>query len=496
MCPICGACPRIGCVLYVVHMFHTWSDTYGQDMACVCHTWCHTIGLLRSLIIYISEQTYQAKFRISYFVEVDPPASYPGLSSTDERRAMRIAEIAFMALFDDTRQLVADGVRSDIASRVLQAETPLQKSKETKRGKDREKYLKEWLKSEQPLKYGHGGGGETFQALLQAVVPAEMDIAYGLPNITDHSMTRSRLVDLLIAMSTPSSPSRPSAPVMKDGTFLPVLKEAHRILLVLSQETTNDSRRSFVSSYFFRAIEHLRISFVPSHPSSPSGPGAPRTKPVFNSWALLGLPQSRPLHHPLPQPSAYPSSSQQAADVALASTLASDSNSEWFVKPITLATLHTVLHKTSLPADFAAVSHGKEEYVTNTYNWVRANYDGTNTIHHFALVVSIIASSLIPRLFMPKDVKSHFLGADSREGVRKAYHTVPWVIREKKGMADASIFISMFTTFIIALYEPTSPLRQHIDQSPRKGLGNAWTDKHSMLPLSFPSSVYSRIFSF
>ena len=47
-------------------------------------------------------------------------------------------------------------------------------------------------------------------------------------------------------------------------------------------------------------------------------------------------------------------------------------------------------------------------------------------------------------------------------------------------MTDQAIFFGMFTTFILAHYEPASPLRWHMQDSVKMGLGNAWTTKYCM----------------
>jgi hypothetical protein len=73
--------------------------------------------------------------------------------------------------------------------------------------------------------------------------------------------------------------------------------------------------------------------------------------------------------------------------------------------------------------------------------------------------------------------KSAFRDADPQT-VAAIYRNIDWVSRNKKGMKKKSIFICMFTTFIIALYEPKSPLRIHIQNTPRMGLGDVWTEKH------------------
>jgi hypothetical protein len=55
---------------------------------------------------------------------------------------------------------------------------------------------------------------------------------------------------------------------------------------------------------------------------------------------------------------------------------------------------------------------------------------------------------------------------------------------QQEGMKVTSIFVMMFTTYIITLYKPASPLHQHINSSSKKCLSNPWTEKHCMHSLS------------
>jgi hypothetical protein len=391
---------------------------------------------------------------------------------------MRIAEIAFRSLFDDTKQLVADGVRNDVAIQITQAKSDEKRRAAESRGKEREKFLKKWLSLDCPLAYGRHDAHETFQALVMAVVSDPSHISHGLPNLHDHAMTRPVFVEKLLAMSSPLNRSAPCAPIMRDGSFLPLLVEAHQNLISLSQETDEKAQSTFVQKFFLRTIEYLRICFVPSHIPRTGAPGAPHRKPVFTSWAHLGLRDDRPLRA-LPQTRLLTPTSQSFAEMALGDALANDSNADWLSNGLTIDALHTILNKTRLPQDYSPPTPANELYVDQTYAWVRDAYDGRRPSHHLALIVAIIASSFLPNLFMPKDVsKLPFISATSPDQVRDIYNNIDWVERRTRGMSDRSIFISMITTFIIGLYEPGSPLRQHMASLPKAGLGNPWTQKH------------------
>jgi hypothetical protein len=131
-------------------------------------------------------------------------------------------------------------------------------------------------------------------------------------------------------------------------------------------------------------------------------------------------------------------------------------------------------------------------YVDDTYRWVKDNYNGTKPVHHLALLVGmIVASSLLPNLFIPTGLKTHFVHANSPDEVRRIFDEMEWECKPKKGMVERSVFVTMFTTFIIALYEEDSPLRKHMDAAQRSGLGEKWTKKHGQLFKRFSTSRFS-----
>jgi len=195
---------------------------------------------------------------------------------------MRILEIAFNEFFNDTKQLVAEGVRQDIH---LRLSNPPQDDHDNSSdlhhcAKDCETNLKRWLKSDNPLAYGHKDKNDTFKTLLQAVVPDKEDIVHGLPHMSHHAMTPSALVSSLMAMLRPHFPAAPYAPVLSNGSFLPTLKLAHSKLIRLAGAEDPDA---FVKAMFLHAIKYLDISFIPFHLPRTGSRGAPNKKPIYNS---------------------------------------------------------------------------------------------------------------------------------------------------------------------------------------------------------------------
>jgi hypothetical protein len=430
-------------------------------------------------------QAYQAFFRISHPLTVNLQKPYPGINDDLENRAMCMLEITFQEFFSDTKQLVEQGVLNDIKQCVSQAHSDDDKSAAYQRGKEREKSLKHWLKLTNPLAYGHRDQNKTYESLLQAVVADAEDIPLGLPHMMQHGMAPSDFVKSLISMSHPNTPTRPHAPVLSNGSFLPTLKIAHERIIFLVRSNNNGRRdpKSFVTGMFSHIVRHLDISFVPSHLPQSGSRGAPNTKPVYNSWAYLSLrDQSTPL--PLPRASNAPSSSQRAASFALHNALAHDSNAAWSILPLHLANIASIVHKAGLPIDYATPSPSNVSYVNETFEWVKKVYDSRKPLHHLALLISLIVTCLCPQLFLPVNPSPRplFVNADTKDKVRDVYNSLPWEERPKKGCRDETILVPMFTTFIIALYEPTSPLRIHMQASSKGGLGDAWTAKYCNYP--------------
>ena len=72
---------------------------------------------------------------------------------------MRILNIAIDAFFDDTRDLVAEGVKTDIKLRLANSSQD-DHARVAARAKSREESLKSWSKQKYPLAYGVEDGHE------------------------------------------------------------------------------------------------------------------------------------------------------------------------------------------------------------------------------------------------------------------------------------------------------------------------------------------------
>ncbi len=391
------------------------------------------------------------------------------------KKAIHICEIAFDAFFEDTKHLVAAGVRADIAHRKSTASSREELSEVLSRSALRESSLASWLKVSFPLAYGRQGGDEIYRLLLQAISSEDDAVQHGLPNSDEFRTTRYDFVTSLLNMSTHVRPSPPKAPILRNGSFLPVLKVAHKSLLELTNDLEKERQMDFIVEALTTSLKRFKIQFFPAQKPKTRTAGAPNTKPMFNSWGKISV-KDKHTHRPSKKASIP---TVDPATVAFNNAIATDCNADWLANNVNLMNLKSVLCKMTLPTDFTIPTLTNDPYVNDTYRWVEENYNGTKPLHHLALLVAIIvASSILPNLFMPPNLKNLFMDADSKDDVRRIFADIDWISKSKKGMADRAIFISMFTTFIIAIYEEDSPLRKHMDSAQRRGLGDVWTSKH------------------
>jgi hypothetical protein len=180
--------------------------------------------------------------------------------------------------------------------------------------------------------------------------------------------------------------------------------------------------------------------------------------------------------------------------MALTTVRSKDANAVWKIQPLHLKDIYSIINKVELPEDYVTPSHAEAAYVNLTFDWVKIAYEPKKPLHHLAFLVSMMVSCLRPYLFLPNDpsMRSRFAKADTKDKVREVYNSLPWVAKkERKGLKDERILVSMFTTFIIALYEPTSPLRRHMASSKRNGLGDHWTKKYCALHFYLYSIILS-----
>jgi hypothetical protein len=191
-------------------------------------------------------------------------------------KALRICDIAFEALFEDTKNLVAEGVRANIAHLNENASSDEERQIVLSRGESREKFLRLWLKKPFPLAYGEQDGNEVFKLLVQAISEDDHSVTQGLPNWKTFGTMRGDLAVNLFDMSKPRRALSPKAPVVRNGSFLPVLKVAHESLIDLATNmSVPEAPNEFVTGVLFEALKIFKVQYFPAPKPKTGTAGGP-----------------------------------------------------------------------------------------------------------------------------------------------------------------------------------------------------------------------------
>jgi hypothetical protein len=363
--------------------------------------------------------------------------------------------------------MIKAGVLADIASGA-DDDTPGSQL----RINERKRNLKNWLSLNSGLL---DYGTDNYAHLLRIIVTDPALVVRGLPGTTEMSTTA--FAQSLFDMVNNSTRNPVGAPILPKGAFWPALQVAVDHIIAMAPADPP----KFVVNVLRITTEYLKIHFIPWKKDH-VGPGRPSRTPVWNSWATLGISDpNRDMNSLSLRPEEV---IHKAALDAQHTAMGRDANVSWNLKDVKLRNLATAINHDSLPSDWTIPAQSTD-YVLDTYNYVRDIYDNKNEFHKLALLVSIILGRCLPNIHAPSDTHKQLADKASKAETRQFVRTLPWVSKSKtKGSKDSNIHITMFTTFIIALYDAGSPLRKYMAEHDNS-LGNLWTDKHSMSTFSF-----------
>ena len=379
---------------------------------------------------------------------------------------------------NDVKSIVKAGVENDIANSGSQPDD-LRASALASR--TRAKLLKDWLALGRSLL---DFKNDNYAHLLRVIVTDPDQIIHGLPGTQNNEMSTLDFALKLYNMVRFPSRNPLRAPILPKGAFWPALNVAVKHIIPLAPVDPD----KFVVQVFRITTEHLGIHFIPwtiTH----TGPGRQSRTPVWNSWATLGKEDQRRHVDALalrPEEALH-----KAAVDAQHATMSHDVNVSWNLADVKLRNIVDFIHHGTLPADWIIPSQSTD-YVKETYEYVRDNYNNRNDVHKLALFVSIVLGHCLPCIHAPTDTASLLKSATSRSQTRNLVRSLPWISKSKvKGSKESRIHVCMFLTYIIALYDSNSPLRKYMSQHDGN-IGNLWSDKHSPFPpfFSFPISNY------
>ena len=389
-----------------------------------------------------------------------PETAYPSIDDMTLRLSCYAAEIALRVYFQDIRKLVHDNVHA-----ILQPFLNSNNRAAKQDAKDRYACLSKWCDEDYPLSYDP----RVLSNLLRSVTP-QQEQRFELTASSLGQRPLSFLVDAIIRHAS-GQQHRRQPPFIQVGHFLPVIRVA--IDEIRSNASIaghgGPSETMFIRNAITLACETLQINHVPWSRNQDNHSGRAPTIIVHDVWLNLGA-KDKTL------PPAF--LSQQQSNNALAfqasqKIQAKDPRGQWSALDIRLNTFHTVLHKTNLPSEWD-IEHVMDDippYIIDAYSYVQRIYNSSKPLHQLAVICSIICAGIIPNIFAPEMKKI----PQNKTQYLRYIQGLEWVTRDRRGTSISEPFITMVSSFIITMYDDTSPLWKEPDQ---KSVRSAWFKKH------------------
>jgi hypothetical protein len=376
------------------------------------------------------------------------------------RASRYLATIIFEIYIKDVVQFVK--------SKVSQVLLDLGKSEDKAERLDatnRAKFLRQWCKAENPLDYLN------YKVLCQTI---DSDAA-GLPRSSQPHLGVELFIDTLVEIgwTKPLSKRTSIAPFVPEGSLQSVL---HFALSKMKQYTRVTDRKGFIVDTMNKVWPHMRISFIPWIPkSSNNRHGRPSQQVAWYAWSTFTV-SKPPQHLEWDQAAALEESQLEASSA--------DPYAHWAAADITIQGMSRMLKCRVLPDDWTtpkfSMNNPADAYVQKTYEFVMNTLDLEEPLHHLALIIGVIFSKLAPDVYLQKPENlCNQNDMVSRREVKKYLDRCKWTGRHgKRGAANGDVYVAMVTTYIIAIYDPRSPLRQYFAQ--HNSFGSAWQSKHRM----------------
>ena len=386
------------------------------------------------------------------------PADLYPTSEPLTQPALVIMHLAIDSYFNDIKMLVINGIDKWIKDSKDNHDINRQTVNRVKTS------FSQWKTKTHPFDYAH------YLLLCDIVNPS----GTSLPPSATPQLTLRTFLQSLVQLGLHQAKNGP--PFVKAGSFQHILPVALQKLQEHSTEVTTDSA-AYAAEVMERVWLQFRLHNIPwSAPAEPHGRGRRATTVVYNAWSHFG---GRRDPHPTTSVLQPHQQRTSAVQQKLQQILQEDADSPWKTSDIRVQDIHTILHRHMLPDDFiipVLSPHEHASYVGETYRYVRENFALPETLHQLALIMGIIFSKLTPNVFTVKPEAVPSQATSTEHSTREYLNTLDWETRDKKGLTQQNIFVSMVTTYIIAFYDANSPLRNYI--ATHGHLGKSWTEKH------------------
>ena len=383
--------------------------------------------------------------------------------------AKALAFYTIKLLIQDVKDLIAIHVKKSIRRNLNDTDTLI-----SELSQERKTLLARWEKSNFPLTWDTLGSEKGAYESLLIILNTDPSQKW-LQRLTHSSdrLTYFQLASLLVAFATSSRP-QVRAPIVSNGYFCTALPLG--IKLMERFKPFDEPLSEFATKILATMFRKMHIHFLPWHPDATRVGATPRA--VKADWWMII--DRNTTQDSIARNCAIPETSTSVA----VSRAAEDLSAPWKLTA-KLRDMGTLWKKTTLPNDWNTVNASlenarataKSRYVAETYDYVEANYDGTNWRHHMALVWAILFSHVVPCVSHKKPT-SYPNGSSSKE-ITKMVRDIPWIKADvkKRGVTDPQPYITMVSTTIMALRDPKSPLSMQAGKN-KNALGNAWTYKH------------------
>jgi hypothetical protein len=350
----------------------------------------------------------------------------------------------------DVISLVVDSVSEDLTRDIESDDIAIRVH-----AQDRKAALDRWRNLDNPLAYSN----DAYSHLVKITVTDRAHLSHGLQlsHLGQKSVT---WFAQQIMESIKDAGNRCLPPFWKTCRSKAVLKtailEAEKML---SSTADQSSIQDTIIDFLVKSASFARVCNIPWSPDPTGAHGRPFTTVTHTRWVNLGKTQ-------LPSRTLNANPTSLSLQQATHSALAQDSQADWSCIGVSLQNLCIILNRQVLPQEWDIdsmtwPSGADASYVQDTYIWVRDNFDGSLPLHKTAIIVALVFSKLLPKVChsgKPQHVPSH---GNTSQFVRNT----PWVATtstNRKGMTNPIPFVTMMTTFIIALYESASPLRTYM----------------------------------
>ncbi|KAI5999940.1 hypothetical protein EDD15DRAFT_2362477 [Pisolithus albus] len=414
---------------------------------------------------------YHAIFHVKHGICNLPDMFESHITDRSTRLALYIITLAVRVYETDVRTLVQSGMNASLGD---VGQGPDADDHEVAIRLERTQALEAWSNIKDKI-LGYECRAHTH--LVRAVVSDPRNLIDGLPKSVHSPKSIQWFAREMISASA-SGAAHPRAPFISGGGALPVMRVALSEAKCQLGITNMDSEAN-VLDLLVRVLNKRHVMNVPWSRNPTPGPGRPPSTVVYDSWVNLG--SRHP--HGASEPLIVGPSQRRIADATQSSTIASekDCRAPWSVNDLSIQELHRMLDRSTLPVEWSLqlISlPNSDSYVTKTYEWVRDNYDGSKPVHQTALIVAIIFAAVLPNI-LHDSTPSHLRSVTTPEAITHAVRSSPWCPPPpgRKGFTSSHHFVTMMSTFIIAMYEPTSPLRIYMNEH-QGNMGAPWTSKH------------------